>query len=404
MTAAPATTRPARSGGGPATAARLKVAAGAGITRAAGDIVAASHRIHARPELAFEEHFAAALLGEELAGLGYGVEAGVGGLPTAFAARRGAGKLHVALLAEYDALPEMGHACGHNIIAASAVGAAAALAPLTDELDCTVSVIGTPAEEHGAGKVLLLEAGVFAGVHAALMVHPGPFDVARPVIAAMAELAVHAKGRAAHAAAAPHLGISAADALVVGQTALGLLRAHLMPGDVVHGIVTGAGSAVNVVPDEATARYVVRAPDRRRRDLLRHRVERCFAAGGMATGARVRIEAAGPPLDPVRPDDRLLAAFEANMAATGRTFAPAIPLPISTDMGNVSQVLPAIHPIVGIGSWPAVNHQPAFAAAAVSAGADAAIIDAARALACTVIDAATDPDERLRLETHTPSP
>jgi amidohydrolase len=375
----------------------MKAQAASRVERERARLLSVSHRIHARPELAFEEHFASELLAHELSDLGYAVRMGICDLPTAFTARRGDGALHVALIAEYDALPAIGHACGHNLIAACALGAAAGVAGLADELGCTISVIGCPAEERGAGKALLLKGGAFAGVHAALMVHPGPFDVARPVTAAMAELSVRAIGRATHAGAAPHLGVNAADALVLAQSAIGLLRQHLPPGDVVHGVVTSAGVAANVIPELATASYVVRSTDGARRDRLQGRVSRCFHAGGLATGARVSVEIESPALDAVRHDEDLIAAYEANARAGGRTFSPAIPVPISTDMGNVSQVVPVIHPILGIESWPAVNHQPEFAAACVAPAADRAVIDGAIALAATVIDAAGVPRIRDRL-------
>src|SRR4051812_35689653 len=199
-------------------------------------LIELSHRIHAHPELGFEEEKASAWLCEFLADAGFSVERGMGGLPTAFIARRGSGPLHVAICAEYDALPGIGHACGHNIIAAMSAGAGIAAAHVADDAGLTISVIGTPAEEVGndGGKIRLIEEGAFDGVHAAMMVHPAPFDVVTPPIIAASMFDVNYTGKAAHASAFPELGINAADALTVAQTAIGLLRQHILPTQRIH--------------------------------------------------------------------------------------------------------------------------------------------------------------------------
>src|SRR5262245_458131 len=218
-------------------------------------LIGLSHRIHGHPELKFEEVESSAWTAGVLADRGFTVEYGICDLPTAFSSRVGDGPLHIAVCAEYDALPGIGHACGHNIIAATAVGAALALAPLVDDLNLTVSIIGTPAEEGGGGKVFMLERGAFAGVHAAMMVHPAPFEDLTPRCSAVAHFGVEYTGRASHASAAPELGINAADAMTVAQVAIGLLRQHLRPGDQVHGIVTRGGDVPNVVPAQAEGRW-----------------------------------------------------------------------------------------------------------------------------------------------------
>src|SRR5436189_2906737 len=222
-------------------------------------LTALSHRIHAHPELAFEEERAAAWCAEALDAAGFAVERGVGGLPTAFVARAGAGPLHLALCAEYDCLPGIGHACGHNIIAAMAAGAGIAAARVADDVGLTVRVVGTPAEEGGGGKILLLERGAFAGVHAAMMVHPAPVDAAEPPVLALTQFRVRYTGKEAHASAFPEFGINAADALTVAQTAIGLLRQHIRQTDRIHGIVTRGGDMPNVVPAHTEAHYIVRA-------------------------------------------------------------------------------------------------------------------------------------------------
>src|SRR5580658_9015465 len=203
-------------------------------------ILSLSHRIHANPELGFEEEKASHWLAEILSDAGMDVTLGICDLPTAFVARAGKGPLHVAICAEYDSLPEIGHACGNNMIAAMAAGAAIAAAKVADEAGLTVSVIGTPAEEVGnaGGKILLLERGAFAGVHASMMVHPAPFDMLRGKIVAASMFDVHYTGKESHASAFPELGVNAADALTIAQTSVGLLRQHIRPTDRIHGIVT----------------------------------------------------------------------------------------------------------------------------------------------------------------------
>ncbi|HJQ85241.1 MAG TPA: M20 family metallopeptidase [Candidatus Binatia bacterium] len=365
------------------------------------DLVALSHRIHARPELAFEEEHASAWCAEVLDAAGFRVTPGVCDLPTAFVARAGSGPLHLAFCAEYDCLPGIGHACGHNIIAAASVGAGIAAARVADDVGLTVTVVGTPAEESGGGKVLLLERGAFEGVHAALMVHPAPVDAVEPPTLAWSHFDVHYTGKAAHASAFPELGINAADALTVAQTAIGLLRQHIRRTDRIHGIVTDGGDAPNVVPAHAAATYIVRAATLGELDDIRGRVLRCFEAGALATGATLEVRPSGPAYAEVRHDAALAAVYRRNAEAIGRSFPDIAVLleraAASTDMGNVSQALPSIHPVIGIDSFPAVNHQPEFAAHCVTPAADRAVLDGALALAWTAIDIAADETLAARL-------
>ncbi len=263
--------------------AEMKSATRTTVEREGERLVALSHRIHARPELKFEEEQSSAWTAGALADGGFPVDSGICDLPTAFRARVGSGPLHIAICAEYDALPVIGHACGHNIIASSAVGAALALAPLVDDLGITLSVIGTPAEEGGGGKILLLERGAFDGVHASLMIHPTPMEDLYPRVSAVAHMRVQYTGRESHAAIAPELGINAADALVVAQTAIGLLRQHIRQTDRIHGIVTKGGDAPNIVPAHTSAKYMVRAQTLAELDDIFPRVRRCFEAGALAT-------------------------------------------------------------------------------------------------------------------------
>ena len=389
----------------------IKDAMAGTVTAARDQLTGLSHRLHAHPEVAWTEERAAAWVSGELAGAGFDVEANACGLPTAFIARSGTGPLHIGICAEYDALPALGHACGHNIIAAAAVGTGIALAAAADDLGLTVTVFGTPAEEGGGGKVYMLERGAFDGVHAAMMVHPGPVDVAEARPFAASHMLVRYRGQATHAAAYPEQGINAADAFTVAQVAIGLLRQQLLPSTRVHGIVTHGGDAPNAIPDRTEGRWYVRAETLDELAGLEPRVRRCFEAGALATGCELEIEADAPPYAEFRNDPDLLPLYRANAERLGRQFLGTGPdgaaggdaasasrmNRASTDMGNVSLVVPAIHPYIGIGSLPAVNHQKEFAAHCVTPVADQALIDGAIGLAWTAADAARDEVIRGRL-------
>ncbi|MDA8401150.1 MAG: M20 family metallopeptidase [Actinomycetota bacterium] len=351
-------------------------------------LLALSHTIHANPELAFQEHEASARIADTLSRHGFSIHAGVAGLPTAFVATAGSGPLVIAICAEYDALPGIGHACGHNVIASCATGAGIALAAVADDLAITVKVIGTPAEEGGGGKIILLEHGVFDGVHAAMMVHPASFDTTDISCLAVSHIQVSYTGEEAHASAFPERGVNAADALTIAQVSIGLLRQHLRPKDQVHGIVTLGGSAPNVVPKHAQGQFMIRARTLEDLATLEPRIERCFRAGATATGAELSIERLSPTYSDLTPDVDMLAFYTANAERLGRSFAPpnGMPITLSTDMANVSRKVPSIHPMIGIDAGGATNHQPEFAAACISASADRAVLDGATAMAWTAID------------------
>jgi len=371
------------------------------LSRARDDLVALSHRIHTHPELGFEEERASRWLAEALTDAGFAVESGVCDLPTAFVARAGRGPLHIAICAEYDCLPGIGHACGHNVIAAMAVGAGLAAAKVADEVGLTVSVVGTPAEEGGGGKILLLQRGAFADAHAAMMVHPAPFDVVEPPVLAVSQFEVRFTGKEAHASAFPEMGVNAADALTIAQTAIGLLRQHIRTTDRIHGIITKGGDAPNVIPAHTTAHYLARARSLAELDAIRAKVVRCFEAGALATGATLEICDDHEPYAEMHHDHELAALYRRNAEALGRFF-PELGSALeraagSTDMGNVSLALPSIHPMIGLASLPAVNHQPEFTAHCATAIADQAVVDGALAMAWTAIDAASDPGVRARL-------
>ena len=351
-----------------------KSAARAAYERVEPELVELSHRIHAHPEIKWEEERACAWLGETLDDYGFAVEPGICGLPTAFQARAGSGPLHVVVCAEYDALPGIGHACGHNIIAATAVGTGVALAEVADDLGLTVRVMGTPAEEGGGGKIVLLQGGAFDGAHLAMMTHPAPIDIAEwPIIAAQ-QFRVRYTGKEAHASAYPELGRNAADALTVAGVAIGLLRQHIHAGDRVHGIVTHGGEAPNIVPAHTEAEYIVRGATVADFEIMRERVMRCFEAGALATGTTLDVMPRHEPYAEMHHDPAIAAAYRRNAEALGRTFPPFDPRAAgSTDMGNVSLAIPSIHPAIGIDSLPAVNHQPEFTAHCATPAADKAL-------------------------------
>jgi len=371
------------------------------VQRLRGDLIELSHSIHAEPELAFDEHRSCAKTQALVAERGFAITAQPGGLDTAFRADFGSGSLAIGICAEYDALPGIGHACGHNIIAASAVGTALALADVADELDLTVVLIGTPAEEAGGGKVLLLEAGTFDDLAATVMLHAGPLDIARARSLALSQVAVGYIGREAHAAVAPYLGLNAADAITIAQVAIGLLRQQLAPGQMVHGIVTNGGQATNVIPARTEMEFTMRANDSESLRGLEGRMSDCFLAGAVATGCDHEVRETEPSYLELTPDQWLADVFRAEMVRVGRSpvgaeIEAAFPLG-STDMGNVTHVMPGIHPIVGIDAGGASVHQPGFATAAGGPSADKAVIEGAIMLARTVVSLAETPSERDRV-------
>lgn len=356
-----------------------------------------SHRLHADPETAFEEHRAAAACAGLAAASGFEVENGVAGLPTAFVATKGSGDLVLAFCAEYDALPGIGHACGHNVNGAAALGAALALGDVADEAGVTVKLLGTPAEEDSGGKVYMAEAGLFDGVAAAMMAHAHSDDEAGAGSLAISAWDAVFTGRPAHAASAPWEGVNALDALTVAQTAIGLLRQQFPRDGVVHGIVTDGGQAPNIIPARAAARYEVRASTWERMDALRTRVHACFEAGALATGAGLELTAHGRDFADLRQDPAMTSAYTRAAEALGRRVKQPTAHGSSTDMGNVSHLVPAIQPMLGYDTGGAKQHTQEFAAYGISPSADRAVIDGAIALAWTGVELASDPEQRARL-------
>lgn len=381
------------------------------VTGARDRLITLSHGIHANPELAFEEFISSRMTADALAAdPRFTVTMGVAGRETAFTATAGSGPLHLGICAEYDALPGIGHACGHNIIASAAVGAGLALAAVADDLGISVTVFGCPAEEGGGGKLDLLDAGLFDGVHAAMMVHPAPVEADRMHCLSVSHFDVRYHGRTAHASAFPQLGINAADAITVAQVGIGLLRQHIRPTDRLHGIVIKGGDAPNIVPDDTLFKMYVRARTIGELEELEPRIHRIFEAGALATGCTHDIIQHSKPYSEFLDDEDMVAIYRANAEALGRSFpapqkrrAEGQPhdgehaVSASTDMANVSLKVPSIHPVLGLNCLPASNHQPEFTAACVTQVADRAVIDGAAAMAWTCIELAGNADQRARL-------
>lgn len=369
------------------------------VDAAADELIGISRDIHARPELAFEEHYASERLTGAMVDHGMSVTLGVYGLETAFEAEFGSGDGPcVALLAEYDALPGIGHACGHNLIATAALGAAFALKALDGDLPGRVRLLGTPAEEKGGGKELMARAGAFDGVDAALMIHPSGINLVTMPCLCYADVRVVYHGRSAHASAMPHKGINALDGLLLAYQAISNLRQHIRGTERIHGIVTDGGQAPNIVPDRAAGEFYVRAATAAQLEALKPRVQACFEAGAKGAGCEVEITWGDVDYLDLNTNWPLAERFQHHAEGLGREFYPIEKLGVggagSTDMGNVSQRVPSIHPMLAAAPRNVVIHHPDFARYAGSELGDAAALDGARSLALTAFDFLADADLR----------
>ncbi|MBP7961513.1 MAG: amidohydrolase [Caldilineaceae bacterium] len=382
------------------TASELKQQVSAYIDGIADMLIQTSLTLHANPEIAFEEYESMALLADLAEEYGYAVQRGVAGLETAFLAQLEGGATDpdkggptIAFLAEYDALPGLGHACGHNIIGTAATGAALAMQSIRDRIPGTVQLIGTPAEENGGGKAIMVERGIFAHVDAAMMVHPGTKAmVARGSIASNT-VTLEFFGKSAHAAAAPDAGINALDACIQTFNSINALRQHL-PQDVrIHGIITHGGTAVNVVPEYAAARFSVRATESDFSFQVVDKVVACAEASAAAMGATVKVSHERHYANRI-PNLVMARLFAENIGSLGENVQTpdANERRGSSDMGNVSQILPAIHPYVTIAPPGIGGHTPEFAAAAASPWGHQALIRSAKALAMTAVDLFIQPE------------
>ena len=368
-----------------------KARADEGFEKVEEDLKEISRWMYENPELGYQEHQSSRRLAAFLDDHGFEVSYPAHGLDTAFEATVGESGPRVVICCEYDALPDVGHACGHNIIATSALGAGVAVAGLADELGVRVTVLGTPAEEGGGGKVELINAGAFKDVAASMMIHPSPRDMLDPSFQARESFAVEYHGKESHAAFAPEEGINALDAFVLAYVNVSALRQSLLAQDRVHVIINHGGDASNIIARYTKSTWGIRSGDTERLAELIPKVKACFQAAAAATGCRVDITSIDHPYDNMANNPIMTGLFAANSAALGRQLPTEEEVGRSggsSDMGNVSQVVPSIHPMLGLDSGGAVNHQADFAAVTITPTGERALRDGALAMAHTIIDMA----------------
>jgi amidohydrolase len=353
-----------------------------------------SLRIHSSPELGFQEVKAVTWLTQYLKENGFCIEQGICELPTAFRGSYGEGKPVIAILAEYDALPNLGHACGHNLIGTCAVGAGVASKPAIDQFGGSILVIGTPAEEIYGWKAVMAARGAFNNLDIAMMVHPETRDTVATLTLACQALEVEFFGKAAHAAAQPEAGINALDAMLQSLAAINSLRQHIKDRVRIHGIITKGGDAASIVPAYSAGSFLVRAEDNVYLDELKQRVINCFIGAATASGARLQYKWGEAYIASMRHNLTLARLFRRNMQSLGRKMrlSDLSKVFASTDMGNVSQLVPSIHPWVAIAPEEVALHSPQFASAAASEAGIRGLLDAAKALAMTVVDLVANPE------------
>ncbi|MBI5283704.1 MAG: M20 family metallopeptidase [Chloroflexi bacterium] len=369
-----------------------KQRARAAVDAVADDLVRISREIHAHPELSFKEHHACAQLVPFLEAQGFRVQRPAYGMDTAFRGEWGHGPATIAICSEYDALPEIGHACGHNLIGTAGAGAAVALIKALDPSDARIVILGTPAEEGSGGKVVMVREGCFDDIDVAMMAHAAPVDIVDAPMFGVSHVDVEYRGKAVHASVFPEMGVNALDALVTAYQAIAQLRQHIRRDSRIHGIITHGGDAANIVPGYAKGTFYVRALKPWYLEQLKERVKHCFEAGALATGCELNIiwheEAEYAPMLNNGP---MCDAYRRNGEALGKMFIDLKDLSTgSSDMGNVSQVVPSIHPNFGVGAS-AFTHSPEFTAAAITDAAHAGMLQTAQALAMTAIDIALEP-------------
>ena len=354
----------------------------------APELIELSHSIHAQPELAYEEHFAHECLTKTLSEKGLEVEKGAYELDTAFEANAGSSGPIIALLCEYDALPGIGHACGHNIIAAAGIGAGLAASEFTEPFNGRLRILGTPAEEGGGGKVRMLNKGAFDSVEAVLMIHPADADLPNISSLAVQQLKATYTGKAAHAAAAPEKGINALDGAVLGYMGVAALRQHIAPDERLHGIFTNGGQKANIVPETAEAIWYARSSTMERLEILKARLVETLYGGARSAGCDIQIEWVNEPYAEVLDNTPLLEAYMKNSESVGRVIKAADDDGVvgSTDLGNVSHVVPSIHPMVKVAPKGTAIHTVDFEKCAKSEEGDKGLLDSAKSLAMTVLD------------------
>lgn len=372
------------------------------LQRQAKEVLSTARSIHAEPEVSFQEYASAKKLGDVLSKAEFRIEAPIGGLDTAFRATAGSGSLVISLCVEYDALEGIGHACGHNLIAGASLGAGLALRGAVDDLDITLQLIGTPAEEHGAGKQLLLDNGVFEGTHLSLMTHPGPdvgtYDVLGSTSQAVGRFRTTFSGHAAHAAGFPHQGRNASDAAIIAQMAAGLLRQQVEDGRRFALITREAGVETNIIPDKSVVDWECRAETLEDWTTLRDRILRCLEAGAHGADCTLETVEIEPVYEPLLQNPTLGTAWNEAMVVLGRPLKGSLGVnAASTDMGNVSQRIPSLHPFVGVSGVHESLHSAAFAQVADSDAAYDLMFDSALAMAWIVEDIAAHPQRRQQI-------
>ncbi|MFB3897337.1 MAG: M20 family metallopeptidase [bacterium] len=359
------------------------------------ELIALSTLIHDHPELSLREFQAVVWITEYLAKNGFTIEKNIADLPTAFRAtfKGDNDQPIIGLLAEYDALPKIGHGCGHNIMAVAGPGAAAAVKSVVKDIPGIIQVIGTPAEESGGGKIILAKKGVFDRLAAAMIVHPGTRTEVNYKNIACQSMKVEYYGKATHASGSPENGVNALDAVILSYNMINALRQHIRQDSRIHGIITHGGEASNIVPEYASASFTVRSPDNRYLDELIERVLNCFRAAGIATGARLEYTLSRSRYASMRTNATLASAFAENYRMIHVEVLERRPDAGmgSSDMGNVSQIVPAIHPSIAIAPESVQEHSVDFANAAVSDAGHQGLLNAAKALAMTTIDLLFNP-------------
>ncbi len=365
----------------------------AAVDALSGELIQLSHAIHAEPELSLQEFKASARLADAVERHSLPVTREAFGMKTGFVAEFGEGPA-VAILSEYDALPGIGHACGHNVIAAIGYGAAIALSKLSADLPGRVRYVGTPAEEAHGGKEVMARFGAFDGVDAAMMIHPSNMNLITMPTIAVADVEAVYHGKAAHASAMPFRGVNALDAVVTAYSAIAQLRQHIRNTERIHGIITDGGMAPNIVPERAASRFFIRAADIHDLHKLKKRVLACFEAGAIATGCRLELNWTGADYLDLKTNWPLAENFKRHAEGLGRSFFPVEQIPVgfagSTDMGNVSHRVPSIHPMLAVAPPDIIIHNPEFTRWAASDSGDAAVLDGAKALALTALDLMAD--------------
>jgi amidohydrolase len=376
---------------------QIKEQIGREVETLARDLFAISDFLKANPETAYQEFKACEHLSQVLDEKGFRVQKSVGNVETSFLARPAdcqPSRPSVAILAEYDALPKIGHGCGHNLIAAASLGAAIVLKQILGNEAGGVAVVGTPAEEGGGGKVRLAEAGIFDEMDVAMMFHPGQLNIPGKDMLGRIKFKMEFIGRTAHASGSPDRGINALDAMVSAYTSINAIRQHLRPDGRIHGIITHGGDAPNIIPDYAAGLFYVRAGSRSYRDEIFERVNNCVQGAALAIGAESKIEIDLPKLDSMRRNAPLETAISSNMEALGINVDPDDGRRGSSDIGNLSHYLPAIHPVLAIVGSEVAGHSVEFCEATTTDRGRKTLLNAAKLLAMTALDYLTSTDLR----------